>query len=131
VHWDSPVPVVAAIVEHDGEIVLVNDRAWPPDLFGVVAGFLEPEESPEAGVLREVKEELGLDGEILRLVGVYAFAQKNQVIMAWHVRAGGEIRLGGELRAVKRVAPERLKPWSFGTGPAVRDWLTGRADTAR
>jgi hypothetical protein len=42
------------------------------------------------------------------------------------VRAHGEIRLGDELEAHKRVAIEKLKPWPFGTGHAVRDWLARR-----
>jgi len=27
---------------------------------------------------------------------------------------------------MKRVPPEKLRPWSFGTGLAVRDWLAAR-----
>lgn len=126
VHWDNPVPVLAAIVEHDGEIVLANNHAWAPDMFGLVTGYLEAGESPEQGILREVKEELGLAAHIVNLVGVYAFAHMNQVIMAWHVRGDGVINLGAELRAIRRVAPENLRPWDFGTGPAVRDWLARR-----
>ena len=123
VHWNNPVPVVAAIVEHDGAIVLANNHGWPADKFGLITGFLEQTESPEAGTLREVKEELGLIGKIVSLVGVYPFPRMNQVIIAYHVLATGTIRLGEELRASKHIAKHRLQPWDFGTGPAVRDWL--------
>lgn len=127
--WDNPVPVVAALVEHDGEILLANNRDWPEHLFGLVTGFLEREESPEAAVLREVAEELGLSGRVESLIGLYPFARMNQLIIAFHVRATGEVRLGEELRAYKRIAPERLRAWDFGTGHAVRDWLARRAAT--
>ena len=60
VHWDSPIPVVAAIVEHDGKVILTRSKGWPEKWVGIVAGFLEKNETPEQGVLREVKEELGL-----------------------------------------------------------------------
>lgn len=123
VFWNNPVPVVAALVEHDGAIVLANNRDWPDHLFGLITGFLERRESPETAVLREVHEELGLAGRIESLIGLYPFEQMNQIIMAFHVRAEGTIRLGEELRAVKRVEPAKLRPWDFGTGLAVRDWL--------
>ncbi|MCJ7837818.1 MAG: ADP-ribose pyrophosphatase, partial [Burkholderiales bacterium] len=29
VHWDNPIPVVAAIVEHEGRVVLARNRRWP------------------------------------------------------------------------------------------------------
>ncbi len=35
----------------------------------------------------------------------------------------GEIILGDELAEYKLIPPEKVKPWPFGTGPAVRDWL--------
>jgi NADH pyrophosphatase NudC (nudix superfamily) len=124
VFWNNPVPVVAALVEHEGEIVLANNRDWPDDLFGLVTGFLERRETPEAAVLREVDEELGLAGSIRSLIGHYPFEQMNQIIIAYHVSAVGTIRLGEELRAVKKIAPARLRPWDFGTGLVVRDWIS-------
>ena len=56
VHWDNPIPVVAAIVEMEGAVILARNRAWPESMFGLIAGFLEKGETPEAGVLREVRE---------------------------------------------------------------------------
>jgi ADP-ribose pyrophosphatase YjhB (NUDIX family) len=88
-----------------------------------VSGFLERGETPEAATLRELKEELGLDGEIVAMIGVYAFVEMHQLIVAYHVRATGTVRLGDELADYKRVPPDRLKPWPMGTGHAVRDWL--------
>lgn len=131
VFYGNPLPVVAAIVEHvtgpgEGEIILARQKGWPPGWFGLVTGFLERGEEPEAAMLRELREELGLEGEIVSLVGVYPFVQRNEIIVAWHVRARGEIVLGDELEAHKRVAIEKLRPWPFGTGLAVRDWLARR-----
>lgn len=116
-------PVVAAIVEHEGRIILGRNVAWPASWYGLITGFLEKHESPEDGILREVTEELGLTGEVHELVGVYDFHKRNQLIVAYHVQAHGEIELGDELADIKRVKPEKLVPWSFGTGLAVQDWL--------
>jgi NAD+ diphosphatase len=133
VHYGNPTPVVAAIVEHRASaddtacVVLVRNHGWPDKWFGLVTGFLEANETPAAGVLRELKEELGLDGEVVSLVGVYAFPQRNELIVAYHVRATGEIVRGAELEDHKRVPIEKVRPWPFGTGEALKDWLDRRA----
>lgn len=127
IDYQNPLPVVAAIVEHEGRVVLVRAKGWPEKMFGLVTGFLEAGETPEAAVLREVKEELGLEGEVVSLVGAYGFELRNELIVAWHVRARGAIALGDELEAYKAIAPEKLRPWAFGTGLAVADWLKRRA----
>jgi NAD+ diphosphatase len=126
VHWDNPTPVVAAIVELDGHVVLTRTKGWPQKWFGIVAGFLEKGETPETAVLREVGEELGLAGEIVSFVGYYSFFEKNQIIFVFHVQAQGEIQLGEELEEIKLIPPDEVRPWSMGTGPALRDWLEAR-----
>lgn len=127
VHWDNPAPVVAALVERDGMIVLARNHAWPEKKFGLIAGFLERDETPEQAVAREVKEELDLDvasAASVSLIGVYSFMRKNEVILAYHVVA--EIVLNEELAEYRLIAPEKLRPWEFGTGLAVGDWLISR-----
>jgi len=127
VFYDNPVPVVAALVEHGQTVLLVRGKGWPEKWYGLVTGFLEKGESPEDGVLREVREELGLRGEVMSFIGAYPFAEMNQIILAYHVRAHGEIAMGDELAGVKAVPPDKLRPWPLGTGHAVRDWLERRA----
>ncbi len=126
VFWDNPLPVVAAIVEHEGNVILVRQPGWPEKFHGLVTGFLEKGETPEQGVLREVKEELGLAGRVESLVGVYEFIARNQVIIAYHVAAEGTITLGGELESYKAIPPDKLRPWPMGTGHAIKDWLERR-----
>jgi ADP-ribose pyrophosphatase YjhB (NUDIX family) len=126
VHWDNPLPVVAAIIEHDGQVLLARNKAWPPKTFALVTGFLERGEDPARAVLREVAEETGLTGEVVGLVGAYGFERMNQVILAYHVRTTGDIRLGDELAEVKLLPPEKVRAWPFGTGPALAEWLEKR-----
>ena len=123
VWWDNPLTVVAAIVEKDGNILLARNKEWPEKIFALITGFLEKGETPEAAVVREVKEELGLDAEIREMIGVYSFFERNQLIIAYYLIASGEIRLGDELAEVRMIPPQKLRPWPFGTGLAVRDWL--------
>jgi NADH pyrophosphatase NudC (nudix superfamily) len=126
VYWDNPTPVVAGIVEIDGCVVLTRNKGWPEKWFGIVAGFLERGETPESAILREVEEELGLDGELVSFVGYYSFFERNQIILTFHIQAEGEIQLGPELEQAKLVPIEEVRPWSRGTGPALRDWLESR-----
>lgn len=126
VFWNNPTPVVAAIVEHGENVILVRSKGWPAGMFGLVTGFLEAGETPEEGVLREVEEELGLEGEVASIVGFYSFFEMNQLILAFHVTARGAVVLGDELEEIKRVPTDKLRPWPFGTGDAVRDWLETR-----
>ena len=62
----------------------------------------------------------------MHFVGLYPFARTNELIIAYHVPAQGEVRLNDELADYRRIAPEKLKPWDFGTGLALRDWLKTR-----
>lgn len=126
VYWDNPVPVAAAVVEHEGRIVLARNRAWPPKMFGLITGFIERGEDPEAAAAREVQEELALQARIVTFIGVYSFAPQNQLIVGYHVEASGTIQLSEELAEYKAFEPERLRPWRFGTGLVMADWLHGR-----
>jgi NADH pyrophosphatase NudC (nudix superfamily) len=126
VFWDNPLPVLAGLVERDGMVVLARNHAWPEKMFGLVTGFMERDETPEEGVAREVKEELGLETISASLIGLYPFQRKNELILAYHVVAEGEIVLNEELAEFRLIPPEKLRPWDFGTGLAIRDWLSRR-----
>jgi NAD+ diphosphatase len=125
-HWNNPLPVVAAIIEYQGQIVLARNAAWPPKVFALITGFLEAGETPEQGIAREVEEETSLIASKVSLVGVYEFTRKNELIIAYHVEAEGEIKLSEELVDYKLVAPADLRPWKMGTGLALADWMRAR-----
>ena len=65
------IPCVGAIVvDDDGRLLLVR-RANPPaqGLWSIPGGRVEPGESDESAVVRELAEETGLVGEVIREVG--------------------------------------------------------------
>ena len=129
-HWNNPTPVLAAIVEMaDGRVLLARNAAWPAKMFALITGFMEAGETPQAGIAREVKEETNLDVQSLDLVGVYDFQRMNQVIIAYHVRATGDVRLSPELVDYRLFALPELKCWPAGTGYALADWLRTRGHT--
>jgi NAD+ diphosphatase len=123
VHWDNPLPVVAALVQVGDQILLARNAAWTPGKFALIAGFLERGETPEDGIAREVKEETGLTVVQTTMIGVYPFLLRNELLMVFHARAEGTVQLSPELVEYKMVAPADLVPWPQGTGPAVGDWM--------
>ena len=125
-HWNNPTPVLAGIVEYQGQILLARNAAWPGKMYALITGFMEAGETPEEGIAREIKEETNLDTSAVKLVGVYDFQRMNQVIIAYHAVADGEVRLSPELVDYKLYAPEDVKCWPAGTGYALADWLRGR-----
>jgi len=128
-HWNNPTPVLAAVIEmvdREGQLLLARNAAWPGKFFGLITGFMEAGESPEEGITREVMEETSLSVQSLSLIGVYEFVRMNQVIIAYHATARGEIVLSPELIDHRLIAPERVKCWPAGTGRALADWLRSR-----
>lgn len=126
IHWNNPIPVVAAVVEHKGEIILANNVNWPDHIYSIITGFLEKGESPEQGAIREVGEELGLRTDHIELVEIYPFYRMNQIILGYYVRASGTVELNEELRSYKHVKKEDLFTWDSATGYILRDWLNSQ-----
>lgn len=121
-HWNNPTPVLAAIVEWQGQIVLARNAAWPSGRFALITGFMEAGEDPEEGIRREIFEETHLEANTLSLVGVYEFIKKNQLIIAYHAKADGQIKLSPELLEYRLYNPQDIVCWPAGTGYAVADW---------
>jgi NADH pyrophosphatase NudC (nudix superfamily) len=128
-HWNNPTPVLAAVVEctdRGGQILLARNAAWTHRMFALITGFMEAGETPHEGIAREVAEETALTADAVNLIGVYDFQRMNQVIIAFHVPARGEIRLSPELAEYKLFTPETVRCWPAGTGHALADWLRSR-----
>ena len=125
-HWNNPTPVLAAIVEIDGRILLARNAAWQNRMFALITGFMEAGETPEEGIRREIAEETGLHTTALKLVGVHDFQRMNQVLITYHARVEGSVKLSPELAEYKLIAPERLRCWRGGTGQALATWLRSK-----
>jgi NAD+ diphosphatase len=62
-------PAIIVLVEHGHQLLLARARHFPPGLHSVIAGFVEPGETLEAAVVREVREEVGLTIKDIRYFG--------------------------------------------------------------
>jgi NADH pyrophosphatase NudC (nudix superfamily) len=125
-HWNNPTPVLAAVVQYRDQILLARNAAWPAKVYALITGFMEAGETPQDGIRRELKEETHLDAQEINLIGVYDFQRMNQVIIAYHVRAEGEVKLSPELVDWRLYAYDQVKCWPAGTGFALADWLRGK-----
>ena len=123
IHYDNPTPVVAAIIEYQDKILLAHNVLWPAAWYALITGFLEKGESPEEAVIREVKEETNLEAVVESFIGHYTFERMNQLIIAFHVKATGEVKLNEELDDYRLFDLREIKCWDAGTGYAMRDYI--------
>jgi len=59
-HFPRTDPVVIMAVCHGNKMLLGRQKSWPEGMYSALAGFMEPGETMEAAVRREVKEEVGI-----------------------------------------------------------------------
>ena len=129
-HWGNPTPVLAAVVENDdGQVLLARNALWQEGVFGLITGFMEAGESPEAGICREVLEETGLRVKALRILGSWEFLRMNQVLIAYHVRAHGDVTLSPELLEYQWKSAQDVRCWPSGTGYALAHWVHSKGQT--
>ena len=81
-------PAVIMLV-HDGgdRVVLGRQAVWPPGRFSILAGFVEPGESLEAAVAREVGEEVGLAVTDITYVGSQPWPFPQSLMLGFVARA--------------------------------------------
>lgn len=86
-------PAMMVLVTRGRELLLGRGVNFPPGRYSALAGFLEAGESIEDAVLREVKEEVGLNVTDLRYFGSQSWPFPNSLMIAFTARY-----LDGELR---------------------------------
>jgi NAD+ diphosphatase len=78
-----------AVVDADERLLLGRGPQWPDNRFSVLAGFVEPGESLEAAVAREVEEEVGIDVTDVRYLGNQPWPFPSSVMIGFTARALG------------------------------------------
>ena len=131
IHWNNPIPVVAAIVEQGDQILLARKKGWPLNKWVLIAGFPEAGETMKEAIHREVSEESGLKGEVLDLIGVYSLPWANQVFIVYRVKVPiGKITVCSELEDIKPFHPNQISQVISEVNPrdgaarALRDYLS-------
>lgn len=126
--YNNPAPVGLAVVERDGQLVLIR-RTIPPlqGYWAPPAGHVELGESVPEATIREVREETGLDIALEGLVGVYSQADVRVVIVAYRGRAvGGEPVAGEDAGEIALFKPGELPAQPFpADGTPTDRWFYG------
>jgi NAD+ diphosphatase len=77
-------PSIIVLVHRGGEVLLGRNHMFPEGLFSTLAGFVEPGESIEETVIREVKEEVGVNVSNLSYRGSQPWPFPNCLMLGFH-----------------------------------------------
>lgn len=133
------VAVTAVVLDEDGRVLMI--RRTDNDLYAIPGGAQEIGETISGTVIREVKEETGIDVQVTSLIGVYtdpehviAFTDgevRQEFSICFHARpTGGQPRTSSESKEVLWIDPAELD--SLNVHPSIRlritHGLTGRRE---
>ncbi len=123
----GPALTVDAVWFHRGRLLLVK-RANPPfrGAWALPGGFVGPDETVEEALVRELREETGLRGRPVGLVGVYSGPdrdpRKPTATVAFLVRGrAGRPRAADDAAEAAWLEPRLAEPLAFDHGRIVRD----------
>jgi NAD+ diphosphatase len=77
-------PSIIVLVHRDDEVLLVRNHRFPEGMYSTLAGFVEPGESIEQTLVREVKEEVGVDVRNLKYLGSQPWPFPNSLMLGFH-----------------------------------------------
>jgi len=87
-------PAVIVAVVRDGKILLAQSSRFPAAFYSVLAGFVEPGETFEECVRREIREEVGIEVEDLRYFGSQPWPFPHSLMVGFTASfAGGDLVL--------------------------------------
>jgi len=135
-HFPRTDPAVIMVVTHGDRCLLGRQKSWPEGLYSMLAGFVEPGESLEEAVMREVREEAGITVRAVRyhssqpwpfpgslMLGFVAEAETTAIAIDGHEL---EDARWFDRAALREPDGFRL-PTSFSIARRlVEDWLAGR-----
>ncbi len=81
--------VIALLVDDDGNALLGRQTRWPEGAFSTLAGFVEPGESAESAVVREIAEEVGLHPTGATYIGSQPWPFPASLMLGYHATIAG------------------------------------------
>jgi NAD+ diphosphatase len=141
-HFPRTDPVVIMLVRHGNRVLLGRTPGWPEGMYSALAGFIEPGETPESAVRREVLEETGIRLTSVRYVAAQPWPFPNSLMLGFVAEAASEaITLDDELEDARWLSREEMVAVRAGLHPEIKAprrgaiahhlmqaWLSGRLD---
>jgi len=95
-------PAIIVVVTDADRVLLGRQASWPAGRYSALAGFVEPGETLEDAVLREVYEETGVRATAPRYFASQAWPFPSSLMLGFHAAAApGPLKLDGELEAAQ------------------------------
>ncbi len=96
-------PAIIVLVSDGERALLGRQSSWPPGRYSTIAGFVEPGESLEDAVVREVREETGVRVQRVDYDSSQPWPFPSSLMLGFHAQAepGAQIEVGGELEDVR------------------------------
>ncbi|WP_439560693.1 NAD(+) diphosphatase [Roseinatronobacter sp.] len=113
-HFPRTDPVVIMLVTHGNDVLLGRSSGWPEGMYSALAGFVEPGETMENAVAREVLEETGIRTSHIRYLASQPWPFPSSLMMGCIARATTRtITLDDELEDARWLSREQLlRAWS-------------------
>ena len=120
-HFPRTDPVVIMLVVRGNRLLLGRSPGWPEGMYSALAGFVEPGESLEAAVRREVYEETGIRAGEVRYIASQPWPWPNSLMLGFVAEALTDaITLDHELEDARWMTREELVDVLAGLHPQVR-----------
>lgn len=129
IFWGNPKPVASLLIIKDRKILMVQRSREPlKGYWCLPGGFIRWVETPEQALVREVKEETGLNAEITRIIGVYQIDNDPRGIhldIIYEGRANGEVKINPkEHQKFEFFEATKLpKLIAYKHREAIKDWM--------
>jgi NAD+ diphosphatase len=131
-------PAIIVAVSDGERLLLGRQSSWPEKRYSVLAGFLEPGESLEQAVAREVMEEAGVCIDDCEYLASQPWPFPSSLMLGFRARAAAQpLRFGGELedarwftaaeiRAQVAAGELQVSPRLSISRWLIDDWLASR-----
>lgn len=112
VHYPRIAPAIMALVRRGRELLLARSPHFAPGMYSALAGFVEPGETLEQTLAREVREEVGIEVTNVRYFASQPWPFPHSLMIAFNADyAGGEIvPAPDEIEAADWFTLDRLPP---------------------
>ena len=124
-------PAVIVLVERDGQILLASSHRFTTDFYSVLAGFVEPGETLEDTVHREIEEEVGIKVKNVRYFGSQPWPFPDSLMIGFTAEyESGEIAIDKtEIAAAGWFRPEKLPtiPGKMSIARHLIDWFVEKS----